>query len=172
MIHWAEKRAMSANATVLAYLGRAQSEELPHTFPILQTVRCEVMSRISKEARLPPPDSVHGVLPLSDVKACRPQQAGCCIVISQPLIQLIARLPQDRVVSSRAEADRWFLIAPCCESTPVPELQKHLSEVRMTPTKDGEGWHYVAEGNWDLLGTGPNAPVLGLARSDGCGGQI
>jgi hypothetical protein len=121
MIHWAEKRAMSANATVLAYLGRAQSEELPHTFPILQTVRCGVMSRISKEARLPPPDSVHGVLPLSDVKASRPQQAGCCIVISQPLIQLIARLPQDRVVSSRAEADRWLLIAPCCESTPVPE---------------------------------------------------
>jgi hypothetical protein len=113
MIHWAEKRAMSPNATVLAYLGRAQSEELPHTFPILQTwVRCGVMSRISKEARLPPPDSVHGVLPLSDVKASRPQQAGCCIVISQPLIQLI---------SSRAEADRWFLIAPCCESTPVPE---------------------------------------------------
>ena len=52
------------------------------------------------------------------------------------------------------------------------ELQKHLSEVRMTPAKDGEDWHYVAEGNWDLLGTGPNAPVLGLAHSDGCGGQI
>jgi len=52
------------------------------------------------------------------------------------------------------------------------ELQKHLSEVRMTPTKDKEDWHYVAEGNWDLLGTGPNAPVLGLAHSDGCGGQI
>jgi hypothetical protein len=41
----------------------------------------------------------------------------------------------------------------------------------MTPTKDGEDWHYVAEGSWDLLGTGPNAPVLGLALSDGCGGQ-
>ncbi len=52
------------------------------------------------------------------------------------------------------------------------ELQKHLREVRMAPTKDGEDCHYVAEGNWDLLGTGPNAPVLGLAHSDGCGGQI
>ena len=31
MIHSAEKRAMSASATVLAYLGRAQAEELPHT---------------------------------------------------------------------------------------------------------------------------------------------
>jgi hypothetical protein len=27
------------------------------------------------------------------------------------------------------------------------ELQKHLSEVRMTPTKGGEGWHYAR--NWD-----------------------
>src|SRR6267143_4975736 len=51
MIHSAEKRAMSASATVLACLGRAQSEELPHTFPILRTwVRCGVTSRISKEA--------------------------------------------------------------------------------------------------------------------------
>jgi site-specific DNA recombinase len=33
-----------------------------------------------------------------------------------------------------------------------------------------EEWHYVAEGTWNLLGTGPNAPVLGLAHSDGCGG--
>jgi DNA invertase Pin-like site-specific DNA recombinase len=52
------------------------------------------------------------------------------------------------------------------------ELQKHLREVRMSPTVEREEWHYVAEGNWDLLGTGPNAPVLGLAHSDGCGGQI
>src|SRR5882724_3715620 len=51
MIHSAEKRFMRASATVLACLGRAQSEELPHTFPILRTwVRCGVMSRISKEA--------------------------------------------------------------------------------------------------------------------------
>src|SRR5256885_3442291 len=51
MIHSAEKRSMRASATVLACLGRAQSEELPHTFPILRTwVRCGVMSRISKEA--------------------------------------------------------------------------------------------------------------------------
>jgi len=27
-------------------------------------------------------------------------------------------------------------------------------------------------GNWDLLGTGPNAPVLGLAHSDGCGVRL
>src|SRR5437899_9579489 len=51
MIHSTEKRSMRASATVLACLGRAQSEELPHTFPILRTwVRCGVMSRISKEA--------------------------------------------------------------------------------------------------------------------------
>jgi hypothetical protein len=52
------------------------------------------------------------------------------------------------------------------------ELQQHLSEIRMTPAEDRKEWHYVAEGTWDLLGTGPNAPVLGLAHSDGCGGQI
>jgi site-specific DNA recombinase len=51
------------------------------------------------------------------------------------------------------------------------ELQSHLSEIRMTPAK-GREWHYVAEGTWNLLGTGPNAPALGLAHSDGCGGQI
>jgi site-specific DNA recombinase len=52
------------------------------------------------------------------------------------------------------------------------ELHSHLSEIRMTPAEKREEWHYVAEGTWDLLGTGPNAPVLGLAHSDGCGGQI
>jgi signal transduction histidine kinase len=52
------------------------------------------------------------------------------------------------------------------------ELHSHLSEIRMTPAERREEWHYVAEGTWNLLGTGPNAPVLGLAHSDGCGGQI
>jgi site-specific DNA recombinase len=52
------------------------------------------------------------------------------------------------------------------------ELHSHLSEIRMTPAEKREEWHYVAEGSWNLLGTGPNAPVLGLAHSDGCGGQI
>lgn len=52
------------------------------------------------------------------------------------------------------------------------ELHSHLSEIRMTPAEDGKNWHYVAEGSWNLLGTGPSAPVLGLAHSDGCGGWI
>ena len=52
------------------------------------------------------------------------------------------------------------------------ELHSHLSEIRMTPTEGREEWHYVAEGTWNLLGTGPNAPVLELAHSDGCGGRI
>lgn len=52
------------------------------------------------------------------------------------------------------------------------ELQSHLSEIRMSPAERREEWHYVAEGNWNLLGTGPNAPALVLAHSDGCGGQI
>jgi chromosome segregation ATPase len=50
------------------------------------------------------------------------------------------------------------------------ELHSHLSEIRMTPAKDRKEWHYVAEGTWNLLGTGPNAPAFGLAHSDGCGG--
>ena len=33
------------------------------------------------------------------------------------------------------------------------ELRRHLDEVRMLRSSDGDGWHYVAEGNWDLLGT-------------------
>ena len=40
------------------------------------------------------------------------------------------------------------------------ELQKHLSEIRMTPTEDHKDWHYVAEGTWDLLAGNP-----GLART-------
>jgi hypothetical protein len=52
------------------------------------------------------------------------------------------------------------------------ELHSHLSEIRMTPTEKREEWHYVAEGTWNLLGIGPNAPVLELAHSDSCGGQI
>jgi site-specific DNA recombinase len=52
------------------------------------------------------------------------------------------------------------------------ELHSHLSEIRMTPAEDGKNWHYVAEGSWNLLGTGPSAPAFGLAHSDGCGGWI
>ena len=33
------------------------------------------------------------------------------------------------------------------------ELHRHLTEIRMTPSSDGNGWNYVAEGEWDLLGT-------------------
>jgi site-specific DNA recombinase len=32
------------------------------------------------------------------------------------------------------------------------ELHRHLDEVRMSPSSDDKGWHYVAEGDWDLLG--------------------
>jgi site-specific DNA recombinase len=39
------------------------------------------------------------------------------------------------------------------------ELHKHLSAVRMFPMEDGEGWYYIAEGTWDLLGTDPRAPI-------------
>src|SRR5260370_6264130 len=51
-------------------------------------------------------------------------------------------------------------------------LHNHLREIRMRPDEKRDEWHFVAEGTWKLLGTGPNAPVLGLAHSDGCGGQI
>jgi site-specific DNA recombinase len=42
------------------------------------------------------------------------------------------------------------------------ELHKHLSAVRMFPLEDGEGWYYIAEGTWDLLGTDPHAPIPGI----------
>jgi len=32
----------------------------------------------------------------------------------------------------------------------------------MFPTEDGEGWYYIAEGTWDLLGTDPLAPIFGV----------
>ena len=42
------------------------------------------------------------------------------------------------------------------------ELHSHLSAIRMFPTEDGEGWYYIAEGTWDLLGTDPLAPIFGV----------
>ena len=42
------------------------------------------------------------------------------------------------------------------------ELHSHLSVIRMFPTEDGEGWYYIAEGTWDLLGTDPRAPIFGV----------
>ena len=42
------------------------------------------------------------------------------------------------------------------------ELHSHLSAIRMFPTEDGEGWYYIAEGTWDLLGTDPRAPIFGV----------
>jgi len=50
------------------------------------------------------------------------------------------------------------------------ELHSHLSKIRMTPNRGSREWPYVAEGTWNLLGSGPNAPVMELAQSDGCGG--
>ena len=34
------------------------------------------------------------------------------------------------------------------------EMQRHLKEVRMFPSQDGNGWYYEAVGTWDLLGSG------------------
>jgi hypothetical protein len=46
------------------------------------------------------------------------------------------------------------------------ELQSHLREIRITPNRESkEEWHYVAEGSWNLVGSGPNAPVMELAHS-------
>ena len=44
------------------------------------------------------------------------------------------------------------------------ELHRHLSAVLMYPSEDGEGWYYIAEGAWDLLGTIPPHPTCGSAR--------
>src|SRR5208282_2012610 len=40
------------------------------------------------------------------------------------------------------------------------ELHRHLGVVRMYPSVDGEGWYYIAEGTWDLLGADPLAPDM------------
>ena len=40
------------------------------------------------------------------------------------------------------------------------EFHRHLGVVRMYPSVDGEGWYYIAEGSWDLLGTDPLAPDM------------
>jgi len=84
-------------------------------------------------------------------------------------------------IDSRLEEIRQFVVAGISDLRSLlnrdaalakAELHSHLSEIRMTPTEGKRDWYYVAEGAWNLLGSGPNAPVLGLAHSDGCGGQI
>ena len=45
-------------------------------------------SRLSR--RFPPPDSVHGVLPLPNVKTSWPQQTRCSAVSSGPMIQAVS----------------------------------------------------------------------------------
>lgn len=43
-------------------------------------------------------------------------------------------------------------------------LARHLTEIRMIPVETARSAHYMAEGNWDLLGEG------GRTVLDGCGG--
>jgi hypothetical protein len=45
------------------------------------------------------------------------------------------------------------------------ELHRHLDEIRMFPANDGKNWHYVAEGDWDLLGSDSDL-VSGRQSSD------
>ncbi len=39
-------------------------------------------------------------------------------------------------------------------------LHSHLSAIRMFSTEDGEGWYYIAEGTWNLVGTKRNAQSI------------
>lgn len=45
------------------------------------------------------------------------------------------------------------------------ELHRHLDEIRLSPAKQGKNWQYVAEGDWDLLGS-DSALVSGRQSSD------
>ena len=71
----------------------------------------------------------------------------------QAHIEEARRLVEDRIQNLRHL---------CSENSPAgkQELHRHLSVVRMYPSVDGEGWHYVAEGTWDLLGADPHEPKM------------
>jgi len=47
------------------------------------------------------------------------------------------------------------------------ELRRHLSAVLMFPLEDGEGWYYIAEGEWNLLGTDPHEPKMRVVPVEG-----
>jgi hypothetical protein len=47
------------------------------------------------------------------------------------------------------------------------ELRRHLSAVLMFPLEDGEGWYYIAEGAWNLLGTDPHEPKVRVVPVEG-----
>lgn len=53
------------------------------------------------------------------------------------------------------------------------ELKKHVTEIRMLPQVEGKKGHYVAEGEWNLLGGyGEMSGRPTATLSDGCGGRI
>jgi hypothetical protein len=37
----------------------------------------------------------------------------------------------------------------------------------MYPLEDGEGWYYIAEGAWDLLGADPKSPKMRAVTAEG-----
>ena len=47
------------------------------------------------------------------------------------------------------------------------ELRRHLSAILMFPLEDGEGWYYIAEGEWNLLGTDPHEPKMRVVPVEG-----
>ena len=51
-------------------------------------------------------------------------------------------------------------------STARAWLAEHISEIRMTAAGEGKNRHYIASGDWDLLGG------QGTRAMDGCGGWI
>jgi len=61
------------------------------------------------------------------------------------------RIEQSRGLVEEGILKLWNLLN---ENAPLAktELRRHLDEVRMLPSNDGDDWHYVAEGKWDLLG--------------------
>jgi hypothetical protein len=52
------------------------------------------------------------------------------------------------------------------------ELRRHLSAVLMFPLEDGEGWYYIAEGEWNLLGTDPHEPKVRVVPVEGVFGWL
>ena len=48
------------------------------------------------------------------------------------------------------------------EQGPARIQHSERLRVRNRTVEGGEGWYYIAEGTWDLLGTDPLAPIFGV----------
>jgi hypothetical protein len=89
-----------------------------------------------------------------DAIAVREQEIGA---ITDRLLSSTESSIEGRIAEIRSFVERETQNLPALlhDNSPLvkQELHRHLKAITMHPVGDGRGWHYEAEGSWNLLGT-------------------